>query len=89
MCGTSESIVPGMLALVRPIVSVLAYRFRSGRRLIEAMLDNAALENLLGKKRLKPARWARMEFTTRLPGYADVRCIEHGKPRSFDVSSGK
>jgi hypothetical protein len=47
----SESTVPGMLTLVRSIVSVLAYRFRSGRRLIEAMLDNAALENLLGKNR--------------------------------------
>ncbi len=40
-----------MLTLVRSIVSVLAYRFRSERRLIEAMLDNAALENLLGKNR--------------------------------------
>jgi hypothetical protein len=38
-----------MLTLVRSIVSILAYRFRSGRRLIEAMLDSAALMNLLGK----------------------------------------
>jgi hypothetical protein len=40
-----------MLTLLRFIVSVLAYRFRSGRRLIEAMLDNSVLENLLGKNR--------------------------------------
>jgi hypothetical protein len=37
-----------MLTLVRSF-SILAYRFRSGRRLIEAMLDSAALMNLLGK----------------------------------------
>jgi hypothetical protein len=40
-----------MLTLVRSIVSILAYRFRSGRRLVETMLDNAALEKLLGKNR--------------------------------------
>ncbi len=42
-----------MLTLVRSIVSVLAYRFHSGRwlkkLLVEAMLDSAALMNLLGK----------------------------------------
>jgi hypothetical protein len=40
-----------MLTLLRSIGSVLAYRFHSGRRLVEAMLDNAALENLLEKNR--------------------------------------
>jgi len=44
----SESTVPGMLTLVYSF-SVLAYPFRNGRRLIEAMLDSAALKNLLGK----------------------------------------
>jgi hypothetical protein len=47
----SESTVPGVLTLMRSIVSILAYRFRNGRRLVEAMLDNAALEKLLGKNR--------------------------------------
>jgi hypothetical protein len=74
-----------MLTLVRSIVSVLAYRFRSGRRLIEAMLDNAALENLLGKNR--GSLRAGLRWSLQLAGgRTDVRRIELiklGLVRSF------
>ena len=76
-----------MLTLVRSIVSVLAYRFRSGRRLIEAMLDSAALENLLGKT--AEARALGLRWSLQLAGgRIDVRRIDLIKPGSFDLSSG-
>ena len=66
-----------MLTLVRSIVSVLAYRFRSGRRLVEATLDNAAPENLLGKNRRSLHAGAPMEFTTRGRAYRRQPHLAH------------
>jgi hypothetical protein len=76
-----------MLTLVRSIVSVLAYRFRNGRRLVEAMLDNAALENLLGRNAEACALGLRWSLQL-AGGRTDVRRIELIKPGSFDLSSG-